>query len=200
MNSFTQKNYETMPILNSCARIPLLRECAPWNRQSNNFGCFVARWALVTRNQIMYPENTIPFDILLYSILTCQDAYFQMLHEQQQTILMRSNVREWTRVLLAKTPYFIALLLRIWREQRPRNQSDLDSRPVMGGGVGWVYYTGWACIWFHFCILVGYMFVVEMRFKRSWRHVKNTFHKAELTSNSGHCVWLWEHTAAHIIV
>jgi hypothetical protein len=47
-----------------------------------------------------------------------------MFHEQQQTISMRSDVREWPNVLLVNTP---AQLLRNWGEQRPSNNGDFDS-------------------------------------------------------------------------
>jgi hypothetical protein len=48
---------------------------------------------------------------------------------------MRSNVREWTHVLIVNK----AQLLHNWREQRPSNQGDLD--PIVTVKVGRVYYT-----------------------------------------------------------
>jgi hypothetical protein len=59
-----------------------------------------------------------------------------MLHEQRQTISMRSNVREWTHVLLMNTPCsHLHSFLSNWREQRPSNKGDLDSSVTEGGGV-----------------------------------------------------------------
>jgi hypothetical protein len=63
-------------------------------------------------------------------------------HEQQQTISMRSNVREWTHVLLVNTPCSrLHNFCATGVEQRPSNQGDLDSS-VTGVGDGKVYYTG----------------------------------------------------------
>jgi hypothetical protein len=42
--------------------------------------------------------------IVLFST-SCQDKHCQMLHEQQQTISVWSNVREWMHVLLMNTAY-----------------------------------------------------------------------------------------------
>jgi hypothetical protein len=56
-----------------------------------------------------------------------------MLHEEQQTISTRRDVRVYT--VLATTQ-----LLRNWREQRPRNQRDLDCS--VKGEVGTVYCIG----------------------------------------------------------
>jgi hypothetical protein len=50
------------------------------------------------------PQNLSPVGVLSTSAVPCQDTQCQMLHEQQQTISMRSNVREWTHVLLMNTP------------------------------------------------------------------------------------------------
>jgi hypothetical protein len=62
-----------------------------------------------------------------------------MLHEQRQTISMRSNVREWTRYPRKYTMFVPAQLLHNWREQRPSNQGDLDSSVTEE--VGREYYT-----------------------------------------------------------
>jgi hypothetical protein len=45
----------------------------------------------------------LPHGGLSYSILSCQGTHCWMLHEQ--TISVRSNVREWTHALLVNTPY-----------------------------------------------------------------------------------------------
>jgi hypothetical protein len=79
--------------------------CTAWNRYGRNFSCFVARWALFTDKHFLCPEILLPVGVLLsYSVLPCQDTCCWMLHELQQTISMRSNVREWTHVLLVNTP------------------------------------------------------------------------------------------------
>jgi hypothetical protein len=50
-----------------------------------------------------------------------------MYHEQQQTVSVGSNdVRERTHVLLVNALCLSCTVLRNWREQRPRNLSDLD--------------------------------------------------------------------------
>jgi hypothetical protein len=78
------------------------------------FGCFVAWAALGANKHFQWPEV----------VTRCCD----ILHEQQQRILMRSDGREWTHALLVSTLFsWPAHLLRIWREQRPSNKSDRDS-------------------------------------------------------------------------
>jgi hypothetical protein len=58
-----------------------------------------------------------------------------MLHEWQQTISMRSNVREWTHVLLVNITWcHLHSLLRNWRGPRPSNQGHVDSS-VTGRGL-----------------------------------------------------------------
>jgi hypothetical protein len=49
-------------------------------------------------------SGILPVCVLSYSLLPCQDKHCWMLHEQQQTISMGSNVREWTRVPFVNTP------------------------------------------------------------------------------------------------
>jgi hypothetical protein len=79
--------------------------CTVCNRYDRNFSSFVARWALVIDKHFLCPEILVPVGVLLYySALRCQDTHCYILHEQQQTISMRSNVREWTHVQLVTTP------------------------------------------------------------------------------------------------
>jgi hypothetical protein len=50
------------------------------------------------------PEILLPVGLMLsYSVLPCQDTRCWMLHEQQQTISIRSNVREIKHILLVNT-------------------------------------------------------------------------------------------------
>jgi hypothetical protein len=63
-----------------------------------------------------------------------------MLHEQQQTISMRSSVRELTRSAHEYNISAPAQLLGNRREQRPSNQGHHDS--IVTGEAGTVYYTG----------------------------------------------------------
>jgi hypothetical protein len=63
-----------------------------------------------------------------------------MLHEQQQTISMRSKYsRMNTRSAREYIMFAPAQFLRNWREQRPSNQGDLYSSVM--GEAGRVYYT-----------------------------------------------------------
>jgi hypothetical protein len=127
-----------------------------------------------------------------------------MFHEQQLTISMRSNVREWTHVLLVNTP---CSCLRNWREQRPSKQGYLDSN--IKGEVGRVYYTGMELLLISFfyrstrlflgCILNGTSCssvptILQCRYTRSkngkdvdrknMSNVNNYLHTAH--------VWRWE--------
>jgi hypothetical protein len=160
MNPFTHKTTKPMEILNSCGRIPLFRWCTAWNRYGGNFSCFVARWELVTDKHFLCPEILLPVCVLLsYSVLPCQDTHCQMLHEQQQTISMRSNVREWTHVLLVNTPCSHLKSFCVTGVSCGLATGETLTR-VSPGEVWIVCYTGgWTCFWFNFCsvcvIVVG---------------------------------------------
>jgi hypothetical protein len=63
-----------------------------------------------------------------------------MFHEQQQTILMWSNVREWTHILLVNTPF-----LHLHSFCATGMSSGIATRVTstqVSGEVGIVYYTG----------------------------------------------------------
>jgi hypothetical protein len=100
----------------------------------------------------------LPFGVLLsYSVLPCQDKHCQILHEQQQRISMRSNVRcskMSTRSAREYAMFAPPQLLRNWREQRPSNQGDLDWSVV--GEVGRVYYTRGGCTVLPDCCWVAF--------------------------------------------
>jgi hypothetical protein len=92
-----------MAILYSCSRIPLLQLIHCLKSVRPQFWLFIARWTLVTDKHFPCPDILLPVGVLSYSVLSCRDVHCWMLHEQQQTISMRSNVREWTHVLLVNT-------------------------------------------------------------------------------------------------
>jgi hypothetical protein len=76
-----------------------------------------------------------------------------MLHKQQQTISIRSNVREWTHVLLANTPRshlhsFCAT--GVSSGLATRVTLTRVSRGRLGEFITW----GWTCFWCHFCTAV----------------------------------------------
>jgi hypothetical protein len=77
--------------------------CTAWNGYGHIFRCPVARWALVTDKHFLCPKILWPVGVLSHSVLPCQDTHCQMLHKQQQTTLMLSNIRECTQVLLVNT-------------------------------------------------------------------------------------------------
>jgi hypothetical protein len=77
----------------------------------------------------------------------------EMLHERQEMILMPSNAREWTHVLLISTPCShlhsfcatgvssgLATRVTLTRMSRGRLGESITRR--------------WTCFWFPFCIIV----------------------------------------------
>jgi hypothetical protein len=63
-----------------------------------------------------------------------------MLHKQQQTILMQSNLRMNTHSGHEYTIFAPAKLLHNWHEQWPSNKGNLDLNVM--GEVGIIYYMG----------------------------------------------------------
>jgi hypothetical protein len=50
--------------------------CTAWNMYCRNFSCFVARWALVTDKNFLWPEILLPVGVLLsYWALPCVDTH-----------------------------------------------------------------------------------------------------------------------------
>jgi hypothetical protein len=100
------------------------------------------------------PDILLPVGVLLsYLVLLYQDTHCYMLHEQQQTISMRSNVQELTHVLLMNTP-----CSHLYSFCASGLSSDLATRVtltrVSRGRLGESITRGWTCFWFHFCTIV----------------------------------------------
>jgi hypothetical protein len=92
--------------------------------------------AVLSLDEHLSQTNTSCVPKLCYqSVYCCLIRYFlfRMRHEHQQTVSMRSNVREWIHILLVNT------VLRNWSEQRPSNQGYLDSS--ITGEAGRVCYS-----------------------------------------------------------
>lgn len=73
--------------------------CTVWIRYAPNF---VGLWALVADRYNLFHE-ILSLSVLL-SVYPCQDRCCWLLYEWHQTILMQSNIGEWTRVLPVSTP------------------------------------------------------------------------------------------------
>jgi hypothetical protein len=91
-----------------------------------------------------------------------RDSNYEPGLAHQQTISMRSNVREWTHVLLVNTPCShlhgfgstgvssgLATRVTLTRVSRGR----------LGESISW----GWICFWFHVCTVVRDCFMVAFK-------------------------------------
>lgn len=90
--------------------------CIAWIQYGCSFNCFVTLWALVIDKHFLCPKFC--YQLMYYSILPCQGMQYRMLHEQQQMVLMQSNVWRWTHVLLLNMP---CLQMHTWWKQQPSN-------------------------------------------------------------------------------
>jgi hypothetical protein len=121
--------------------------CIAWDRCDRNFSYIIARWVFFTGKHFC-SEILLRFGAFLsYSVLPCQGTHRWMLCEQQQTVSVRTNVRQRTRVLLVKTP---CSHLRSWRELGPATR--VTSTLLSLGSLGqWRPVTWkWTCLWFNF--------------------------------------------------
>jgi hypothetical protein len=88
-----------------------------------------------------------------HSVLLCRDARCWMLHEQQETISMRSNIRGWTHVLFVNMP-----CSHMHRFCATGVSSGLGTKVgstrVSRGRLGESITRGRACFWSHFCTVV----------------------------------------------
>jgi hypothetical protein len=106
------------------------------------------RWGVVTDRHFLCPDILLPVGILLsYSVLLVRIRIAKCF--TNETVSTRSNVREWTRVLLFNTPYLFLYVLCTTGVS-----SGLATRVTLtrvSRGVWRVYYTGWTCFCCHFC-------------------------------------------------
>jgi hypothetical protein len=148
MNPFNHKTMKPMAILNSCSRIPLLQllHCL---KSVRPFQLFCLSTSTCNKH-FLCPKIFLRVGVLLpYSVPSFQHTHWQMLHEQQQMISIRRNIknihtfRSWIHHVRTY------IVLRKWREQRPSNKGDLKSSAT---GEAWSVYCRRVILFlFFFC-------------------------------------------------
>lgn len=149
-----------MEILNSCRCCSL---CTAKIRYVSDFSCFAARRVLVTDKHFLWPEILLAYCVFFpYSLFPCQITHCWILHENQHTILSRSDARETNtssaRECLTFTPEY---LVRKWRKRRPSNQYDFHSSVEWETEIDSDYFL-YRTIWF-----TELQFKIKMIFKVS---------------------------------